>query len=177
MAMSKPSSSTSRSNVARIERMYERHSLTASDVVGAAGEESIGQTHGTELEAPRRERLAALADQHLGRAAADVDQDQPLLERRHAPAARRGGSAGLPPARRSPRCRPWPRGGPGSGTRRSCAASRTALVATARTVALCAAAMRLHAAQRRRCRGRSRRSTAPSCRRRRGRGARFPSRG
>ena len=83
MAMSNPKSSTSRSNVARIERMYERHSLTDRVVVDAAGEESVGQSHGAELEAARRERLAAFADQHLGRPAADVDEDQPLVERRH----------------------------------------------------------------------------------------------
>ena len=66
-----------------IERTYDRQSRTRLGRHRAAGEEPVGQSHGAELEAAGRQRLAALADEHLGRAAADVDEDQPLVEGRH----------------------------------------------------------------------------------------------
>ena len=92
------------------------------------------------------------------------------------PAARRGGSAGLLPIRRSLRCRPSPRAGPASGTRRRCEPRVRRwwrrLAPWRRGPRRCVAS---GAATR--CRGRSRPPTAPSCRRRRGRVARSPSRG
>ncbi len=63
--------------------MYERQSLSALGSDRAAREEAVGETYGTELEAAGREGFAAFADEHLGRAATDVDEDQPLIERRH----------------------------------------------------------------------------------------------
>ena len=48
-----------------------------------AREEAVGQPDGTELEAAGGEHLAPLADQDLGRPAADVDEQRPLLEHRH----------------------------------------------------------------------------------------------
>ena len=53
-------------------------------VVGdlAAREEAVGEADGADLQAARRDRLAALADEQLGRPAADVDEQQPAVEHR-----------------------------------------------------------------------------------------------
>ena len=64
-------------------RTYWRHGAIAFGSTRAAGEEAVGQAHGAELEAARGERLAPLADEHLGRAAADVDEQHALVEHRH----------------------------------------------------------------------------------------------
>ena len=42
-----------------------------------------GEPDGAELEAERRQRLASLADQHFGAAAADVDEHEAPIEHRH----------------------------------------------------------------------------------------------
>ena len=69
--------------VAEDARTYSRHA--AIDVVAdvAAGEEAVGEPDGAELEAAGGQRLAPLAEQQLGRAAADVDEEHPLVEHRH----------------------------------------------------------------------------------------------
>ena len=46
----------------------------------ATGEEAVGRPHRAELEAAGGDDLAALAEQELGRAAADVDEQQPPVE-------------------------------------------------------------------------------------------------
>ena len=47
------------------------------------GEEAVGQPDRSQLEAAGGEHLSPLADQDLGRAAADVAQEQPAVEHRH----------------------------------------------------------------------------------------------
>ena len=49
----------------------------------AAGEEAVGEAHRAELEAAGGQHLAALAEQQLGRAAADIDEEDPPVEHRH----------------------------------------------------------------------------------------------
>ena len=115
-------------------RTWLRQAVTASGVDVAAGEEAVGEPDGAELEAAGGERLAALADQQLGRAAADVDEEQPPVEHGHRlehaevdqPGLLDAGDhldvdAGLG----------WAR----SMNSSALTASRTALVATARTTA------------------------------------------
>ena len=83
IAMSKPCSCTSRSKPARIERTYERHSSTARGVTMPAGKNRSVSRTAPSLKLRAAKRDALLADQHLGRAAADVDQHQPAVEHRH----------------------------------------------------------------------------------------------
>jgi hypothetical protein len=140
-AMSNPAAATSGSNPATTEWMYERHSWTDPRSIRPPGKNRSGQAHRAELEAARGEGLAPLADEDLRRAAADVDEDQPAVVRRdrleHAEVDE---TRFLEPETMSTRM-------PDSFHARRMntlrlSASRTALVATARTVAPWLSAMR-----------------------------------
>ena len=99
-ATSKPCAATSRPNGESVERTNVRHDDTALGVEALAGEEAVGQADGAELEAAGRQHLALLADQHLGDAAADVAQQQALVEHRHGLQHAEVDEAGLLDARR-----------------------------------------------------------------------------
>ena len=94
---------------ARRDRLRRRH---------AAGEEAVGEPDGAELEAAGGERLALLADQQLGRAAADVDEQQPAVEHRHGLQHAEVDQPGLLDARDDLDLDAGLARGPGRGTRR-----------------------------------------------------------
>ena len=75
----------------------------ALDVLGlhrAAGEEALGEPDGAEPEAAAGQHVAALAEEQLGGAAADVAEQHPLVEQRERLQHAEVDQAGLLEARR-----------------------------------------------------------------------------
>ena len=157
-------------------RTYSRQAVDRASAGVAAREEAVGEPDGAELEAAGGERLALLADEQLGRAAADVDEEQPPVEHRHRLQHAEVDQAGLLGAGDHLDVDAGLARGPGRGTRRRWPPRAPRWwrrrAAWRRSCRRCAAS-----GAGRRCRARWRRAPAPSCRRRRGRGGRPPSPG
>ena len=68
-----------------VEVLDEAADMVAARLDGISGdlaarEETVGEAHRPDLQAARRERLAALSDQQFGGSAADIDEEQAAVE-------------------------------------------------------------------------------------------------